>query len=107
MSKENADKSGAGTKTQIEFDKTKWNTKNDHEYPYRDKMVQDLITNDKFKRLKIHEVLDLLGPPDRKERNYLYYKIAQKRLGFIPLHTKSLAIKLANDSTVEWREVHE
>ena len=43
------------------FDKTKWRTKDANGYPYRDKMLNDLITNEKLKGLKKEEVIDLLG----------------------------------------------
>ncbi len=89
------------------FDKTKWSIKDATDYPYRDKMLNDLITNEKLKGLKKKEVIDLLGRPDRIDSSYLFYRIAQQRIGFFPLHTKTLVIKLTKDSTVEWRKIHQ
>jgi hypothetical protein len=93
--------------SQEKFDKTKWRTKDDNDYPYRDKMLNDLITNVKLKGLKKDEIIDLLGQPDRSDSSYLFYRIAQTRIGFFPLHTKTLVIKLTMDGTVEWRKIHE
>lgn len=77
------------------------------DYLYRNEMLKDLISNHSLKGLKKDELIDLLGPPDRIDSGYLFYMIAQKRLYFFPLHTKTLVIKLAKDSTVEWRKIHE
>jgi hypothetical protein len=57
--------------------------------------------------LRKDEILDLLGQPDKIDGNYLFYRIAQQRLGFWPLHTKTLVIKFYEDSTVEWIRIHE
>jgi hypothetical protein len=89
------------------FNKTKWATKDGRDYPYRDKMLKDLMTNYQLHGLKKDTLEKLLGPPDRTNNGYLYYTIAQKRLGFFPLHTKTLVFKLTTDSTVEWRKIHE
>ena len=89
------------------FDKTKWRIKDATDYPYRDKMLNNLITNEKLKGLKKEEVIDLLGRPDRIDSSYLFYRIAQQRISFFPLHTKTLVIKLTKDSTVEWRKIHQ
>ena len=100
---------GKKTKTDISqerFDKTKWKVKEDDDYPYRDKMLNDLIANVKLKGLRQGEVIDLLGQPDRTDSSYLFYRVAQKRMGLLPLSTKTLVIKLTKDSTVEWRKIH-
>jgi len=90
------------------FDKVKWATKEGKVYPYRDKMITYLIDNQKLKGIKKGEVLNLLGPPNRTDTNYLFYTVAQRFLGDIPvpLHTRSLVIKF-NKDTVEWRKIHE
>lgn len=77
------------------------------DYPYRDKMLKDLITNHLLRGVKKEELVNMLGQPGRSDSDYLFYTIAQERLGFFPLHTKSLVIKLTKDSTVEWRKIHE
>lgn len=91
---------------QEKFDKTKWATKQEEDYPYRSDMLEDLISNQTLKGLKKAELLDFLGAPDRTDSSYLFYRISQKRISRFPLSTKTLVIKLAKDSTVEWRKVH-
>jgi hypothetical protein len=102
-----AKKTVSETTTAIEFDTTKWKTKDGDDYPYRDELLTYLTTNNKLKGWKKDSVIAFLGQPDKIDSNYLFYSIAQKRLGFFPLHTKTLVIKLAADSTVEWRKIHE
>ena len=91
------------------FDKTKWATNNEEEYPYRDLMLTDLIEHQKLKGLKKQEALDLLGEPNKTDNGYLFYTIARQHLGNTPflLHTKTLVLKLNADSAVEWRKIHE
>lgn len=90
------------------FDKIRWSTMSGTEYPYRNSMLKDLIANYKLKGLKKEEVEDLLGPPNRTDSNYLFYLVDRTVIaGFFTLHTKTLVIKLNQDSTVEWRKIHE
>jgi hypothetical protein len=91
------------------FDKVKWATVSGRQYPYRNKMIKDLIENVPLKKLKKEEVIDLLGQPSRTDNGYLFYTVAQEFLGntYWPLYTKTLVIKLRADSTVEWRKIHE
>ncbi|HZV68558.1 MAG TPA: hypothetical protein VFG10_03410 [Saprospiraceae bacterium] len=88
------------------FDKIKWQSKEGKDYPYREKMLKDVMTNQDLKRLKEDEILDLLGKPDRIDSNYIFYVIDQKRLGSWPLHTKTMIIKFSDDS-IEWVKIHE
>jgi hypothetical protein len=90
------------------FDKTKWDTKIGKQYPYRDEMLKDLMTNHLLKTLKRNEVINLLGAPTRSDSSYLFYIVAQEFIdNILPLHTKSLVIKFHKDSTVEWVKIHE
>ncbi len=90
----------------MKFDKEKWNVMDGSNYVYRDKMLEDLVYNVTLKGLKRDEILDLLGEPDRTDSSYLFYTIAEPRMFFITLHQKALVIKLAMDSTVEWRKIY-
>ncbi len=96
-----------GAKQEKVFDETKWKIKKDRDYPHRDNMLEDLIRNDSIRKFRKDEVLNLLGEPDRMDNNYLFYMITQKRIGFWPLHTKTLVIKLYEDSTINWMKIHE
>lgn len=104
---EKSDVADRGTETEIAFDKTKWRAMEGSDYPFRDQMLDDIVYNDTVRELNEAEILELLGEPDRSNDGYLYYMIAQKRLGFWPLHTKTLVIKLAKDSTIDWIKIHE
>ena len=95
------------TKTETSFNKEKWIIKEKEDYPYRDSMLDDLISNGKLKTLNKASVIDFLGEPNRIDNNYLFYLIAQERIQSWPLHTKTLVIKLKDDGTVEWVKIHE
>lgn len=88
------------------FDKSRWNVSEGLDYPFRDRMVNDVVYNDTIRDLSKNEILDLLGEPDRINENYLYYLVDQKRIGNWPLHTKTMVIKLTGDS-IEWIKIHQ
>jgi hypothetical protein len=93
--------------TEIKFDKTKWLTKEESDYPYRELMLHDIVYNDAVRELTKNELLELLGEPDRSNKGHLYYMISQKKLGFWPIKTKTLVIKLKEDNTIDWIKIHE
>jgi len=95
------------TESGMAFNKEKWETKNGSNYPYRNKMVKELMDKNTLKRLKKEEVINMLGEANRTDKEYLFYEIAQERLGFFPLHTKTLVIKLSNDSTANKVMIHQ
>ena len=88
------------------FDEVKWKAKDSDDYPFRNKMYLDLLTNTKLKRLKKEEVIKMLGEPDRIDSDYLFYKINQEHISFFPLHTKTLVVRLSNDSTANKVMIH-
>ena len=94
-----------GTETQVTFDKTKWSVKEGMNYPYRDQMLNDVVYNDTIRSLDKNEILELLGEPDRVNDGHLYYMITQRRLGVWPLKTKTMVIKLSED-TIVWIKIH-
>ena len=89
------------------FDKTKWQTKEGRNYPFRDKMVNDVVYNDTIRSLQQSQIIDLFGEPDRSNDNYIYYLIKQERLLFWPLHSKFMVVKFKDDSTVDWIRIHQ
>lgn len=91
----------------LPFDKTKWAIGTNQEYPYRDAMLPDFIEHYEIHGITKDSIIGLLGIPNRTDSGYLYYRIAQQKIGFFPLHTKTLVIKLNNDSLVEWRKIHQ
>lgn len=94
-------------KADMTFEKAKWSLKKEDDYPYRDKMLSDLMESDTLKTLNKKEVLELLGKPNRTDENFLFYTVSQQRLAFWPLHTKTLVIKFAKEDSVEWVKIHE
>ncbi len=92
---------------EIAFDEQKWKEKKDRDYPYRHAMLDDLIASKKLKGIAKREVMNLLGQPDRTDSSYLFYRVSQKRLGFWPLHTTTLVIKMAGSDSVEWVKIHQ
>lgn len=92
---------------QQKFDKSKWIMNNGNDYPYRDDMLNDLINNVKLKEIKYDSLISLLGPANREDGQYLFYRIMQHRLGFFVLSEKTLVVKLNEDSTVAWRKIKE
>ena len=93
---------------ELKFNKEKWEFITGDKYPYRKKMINDLIINYTLKGLKTDELGHLIGQPNRIDGSYLFYTIDQELLaGIFPLHTKTLVIKLGKDSTVAWRKIHE
>ncbi len=71
--------------SEMAFDMEKWRAKDGKDYPFRDRMLNDIVYNDTVRSQNKDEILDLLGEPGRSNDNYLNYMIAQKRLGSWPL----------------------
>lgn len=104
---EKADKSKNLTEKQLKFDPEKWSAKKDNDYVYREAMLNDVLYNDEIRALSKEGIIVLLGAPDRIKDGHMYYVIRQDRLGFWPLHTKTMVIKLKADESVEWIKLHE
>jgi hypothetical protein len=92
---------------EIAFERAKWQTKTGDDYPYRNRMLVDLISSDTLKRLNKQQLVEMLGAPDRIDNNYLFYLVEQQRAQFFTLHTKNMVVKLSKDDTVEWVKIHE
>jgi hypothetical protein len=104
---ENVENEKNTSDSEMTFDKEKWRAKDGKDYLFRDRMLNDIAYNDSVRSQNKIEILDLLGEPDRSNENHLYYLIAETRLGFWPLHTKTLVIKFSDDSTIDWIRIHE
>lgn len=97
---------GTANSEGISFDKNKWAVKKGEDYPYRDSMLNDIIESKLVKGLKTNKVIELLGEPERIDTNFMFYRISQERLGFWPLHTKTLVLELGSDSIVKYNWIH-
>jgi hypothetical protein len=92
------------------FDKDKWLEHEGDYYPFREKMLVNILHTNLVRSFNKSETIKLLGEPTyyRENKNYLYYLINKKTLlGIWTLHTKTLVIKFKDDKTVEWIKVHE
>ncbi|NNL01605.1 MAG: hypothetical protein HKP39_04960 [Eudoraea sp.] len=105
--KENSDPAVNESSNAIAFEKEKWAVKEGEDYPFREQMLADIVYNDTVRTLNKDEILGLLGAPNRTNEGHLYYMIEETRLGSWTLHSKTLVIKIAEDSTIEWIKIHE
>ena len=96
-----------GCNRQLKFDKVKWLTKDDMEYLYRDKMLEDLITNYKLKGIKYIEVVKSLGQPQFSDNTSLSYEVIVHYNGIDPDYTKSFELLFNRDSIITEYKVNE
>jgi hypothetical protein len=96
---------------QIKFDKGKWRTKDDMEFPYRNKMLKDLTTNYKLVGLKHSEIIELLGEPNFSDSSSFAYQVIEDYGSDIdPVYTKNLDFEFSKDSMItafkieEWKK---
>ena len=96
---------------QAKFDKVKWMTKDDIEFPFRNKMLKDLMTNYKLTGIKYSEVIKLLGEPNFSDSaSFAYQVIEDYGRDIDPVYTKNLDFEFDKDSVitsykiVEWKK---
>jgi len=96
---------------QIKFDKSKWRTRDDMEFPYRNKMLKDLTTNYKLVGLKHSEIIELLGDPNFSDSSSFAYQVIEDYGSDIdPVYTKNLDFEFSKDSIItafkieEWKK---
>lgn len=94
------------------FDKAKWQQESDiGQFPYREKMVNDLVVNHKLKGLTYNQVIDLIGEPQKNlvvEKNKINYPIIVEYENDIdPVYTKTLVITINDDSLVSTFQIDE
>ncbi len=90
------------------FDKAKWATKDGKDYPYRESMLNSILKSDSIRSLNKDGVLALLGEPSyyRENKNYLYYRISETRIGPWPLLTETMVVKINSDESIAWIKMH-
>lgn len=99
---------------EIKFDKIGWTIKDDIGlHPNRDKMLNDLIHNQKLKGLTYRQLIFKIGEPESNMtggRNSIYYDIVTDYgLNIDPVSVKSLEFRFDKDSIItdytinEWR----
>ncbi|RSK36308.1 hypothetical protein [Hymenobacter metallilatus] len=94
----------AGCRQEAKFDKDKWCSMGDiGSFPYREQMVDDLVTHHQLKGLTYHQLLDSLGEPSNygESDGTLRYLIMEDFESDIdPVHGKTLDLTLGLDSVV-------
>ena len=76
-------------------------TKDDMEFPYRNKMLKDLTTNYKLVGLKRNEIINILGEPNSTDSISFAYNVIEDYGGDIdPVYTKDLDFKFDHDSLI-------
>ena len=96
----------------IKFEKTGWVFQVDvGMYPNRDKMLKNLIENNKLKGLTYRELIEKIGPDENFKSGYdtcIFYSIVTDYGWDIdPVYTKDLVFKLNQDSVVVDYEIKE
>lgn len=90
---------------QVEFDKEKWNERDDMFYANREKMVADLMKNYLKKGMTYKEVINLLGTPENYHNdhsNTIAYEImVHYDWNIDPQKGKILYIDFTSDSIVK------
>lgn len=89
------------------FDFVKWHMQVNSEYPFREKMYKDLVYSNMLKKLNRQEIFALLGQPTRTDSLYLFYRVAENKIGLFTLHTTTVVIKLNEQDSVEKVLIHE
>ncbi len=89
------------------FDAEKWKLLDGRDFPYRDAMLDSLVYSYVLNGKPRYEVYRMLGEPSRVDKNYLFYQVAQQRLGAFVLHTKTLVIMLDSAGIVQMVKIHQ
>src|SRR5258708_2572527 len=79
------------------FDKVKWTKEFDGSYPERDKMLDDLLNNQKLNGLRYWQLIDLLGKPEHDKGDscvYYYQIIVDYGRDIDPVYIKNLELQL-------------
>ena len=100
----NPDKQG------LKFNKSNWEVKEDWDYPYRDRMLNDLVKNHKLVGLTYGQLIDSLGPPANtgNDSGSVSYEITTRFKSDIdPTSGKNLYIKLNPESVVTSYKISE
>lgn len=100
------------TSCQNKFEGKKWKIEEDlRSYPFREKMISDIIDNKKLIGFTFVQILDSLGRPNLHEEGQLIYSVKVNYGSDIdPIYTKDLVLTIDKDSLVtdvlvkEWRK---
>ncbi|WP_400192252.1 hypothetical protein [Hymenobacter sp. B81] len=101
------------TPPELQFDKESWTKYNDGEgtYPYRDRMLRDLVEHHQLKGLTYKQLIDSIGEPsnygqgDDSIVQYLIFEGFESDID--PVHGKTLDLTLGPDSVVSSYKITE
>jgi len=85
---------------EIKFDQDKWNYGDGLTFPNRDRMLNDLVQNQKLKGLKYQQVISLLHRPQGADSTMMYYEIVRHIELGSKKPNKNLILYLSKDSVV-------
>jgi hypothetical protein len=85
---------------EIKFDQEKWNYGDGLTFPNRDRMLKDLLQNQKLKGLKYQQVINLLHRPQGADSTMMYYEIVRQIDLGSKKTNKNLILYLSKDSVV-------
>ena len=96
------------------FDKSKWIAKDDMNYPMREAILNDLVTNHQLRGLTYKQLIDSLGEPANygDSKDSIYYDVVVNYSNLDPKSGKYLVLHLSKDSVVtgfkvvEWHNRH-
>ena len=95
----------------IPFDRTQWNLKDDLRFPYREQMLNDLMRNHPLKGMNMDQLTELLGVPEKNvlgSQGEIYYEIRTKYdMDIHPTETKMLVFILDDNRIVTGFKVKE
>jgi hypothetical protein len=92
---------------EIKFDRDKWNYGDGLTFPNRDRMLNDLLQNQKLKGLKYQQVISLLHRPQGADSTMMYYEIVRQIELGSKKPNKNLILYLGKDSVVTGTKVVE
>ncbi|HEY9167452.1 MAG TPA: hypothetical protein VIS48_14960 [Candidatus Kryptonia bacterium] len=91
----------------MRYDKEKWLSKEDvDQYPYRNGMLDDLLSNHKLIGLSSSQLVSLLGPSDSNivsKPDEVFYTIVVDYDLIDPSHVKNLVFTITQDTVRNFR----
>lgn len=89
------------------FDRDKWNYGDGLTFPNRNRMLNDLLENQKLKGMKYYQVIGMLHRPQGGDSTMMYYEIVRNiEPGSAP-YRKNLVLYLSKDSVVTGTKIVE
>jgi len=98
------------TNTKPTFDPNAWKNAVGAQSELRNKMLRDLLAKHNIVGMSKHEVIELLGEPERKDRfssasgeSDFNYNLGPETESFIPIDSDWLTIKFKEDGAIDVR----